>query len=74
MCGKAAVPIVYGFPGSVDVFEGAERGELVLGGCIVSDVNPTDACLTCGHEWRAQRERSRRSTSFVSEDGPEWPS
>jgi hypothetical protein len=42
------VPIVYGFPGS-ELAEDAEEGLVVLGGCCVSEADPTRACLDCGH-------------------------
>jgi hypothetical protein len=40
------VPIAYGFPGP-EMFEAAERGEIVLGGCTVDAGNPTRSCQ-CG--------------------------
>ncbi|GAA3959253.1 hypothetical protein GCM10023085_47050 [Actinomadura viridis] len=33
-CGGAAAPVLYGLPGP-EMFEAAERGEIVLGGCEV---------------------------------------
>ena len=42
-CGSHAVPIVYGMPG-FDLFEAANRGEVVLGGCIVDDDLPIWRC------------------------------
>ncbi len=42
-CGTALVPVVYGYPGG-SLFESAERGEVVLGGCEVSDHQPAFAC------------------------------
>ena len=32
-CGQKMVPIVYGLPGP-ELFERAERGEIILGGCM----------------------------------------
>src|ERR671914_177334 len=32
--------------------EAAGRGELVLGGCLVSFDAPDRACVNCGHEWQ----------------------
>ncbi|NDA80184.1 MAG: hypothetical protein EBX92_03455 [Actinobacteria bacterium] len=46
-CGKA-VPILYGFPGE-DARRLVERGEAVLGGCVISmPPMPTHRCLRCG--------------------------
>lgn len=42
------VPIAYGYP-TYKTFEQARRGEVALGGCIVSDDDPKWACATC-HE------------------------
>lgn len=52
-CGSRGVLIVYGMPGP-DLFEAAERGELLLGGCVVTDDNPTHGCAA-GHEWKVRR-------------------
>lgn len=45
--GERFVPIVFGYP-LPETFEAAERGEVVLGGCIVSDDDPKVACAACG--------------------------
>ena len=51
-CGsRAAVPIVYGLPGR-ELEKAAERGELVLGGCMVSFDAPDQACQDCGGAWQ----------------------
>ncbi len=43
---KAGVPVLYGLPtrGSA---EAAERGELVLGGCVLTDDDPPRCCTEC---------------------------
>jgi hypothetical protein len=47
-CGSTnTVKILYGMP-THEAFEAAERGEIVLGGCCVSDTNPTRHCKDCG--------------------------
>lgn len=48
-CGGRAVPILRGYP-SPDAFDAADRGEVVLGGCIVTDDDPAFACtgFDCG--------------------------
>ena len=47
-CGSVkVVRILYGMP-SHETFEAAERGEIALGGCCISDRDPTWRCLECG--------------------------
>ncbi|MEI2729157.1 MAG: hypothetical protein V9E85_08590 [Candidatus Nanopelagicales bacterium] len=45
-CGKKLVPVLYGYPDSED-FEEANRGEIVIGGCMVGDFDPVLACPRC---------------------------
>ena len=47
-CGATGepLPIVFGYP-TDELFEQARRGEVVLGGCIVSDDDPEFACAIC---------------------------
>lgn len=40
------VCVVYGYPSS-ELMEAAMKGEVVLGGCIVADDNPSHKCLNC---------------------------
>lgn len=42
--------IVYGMPGP-ELFEAAERGEVLIGGCVITGDDPTHGC-TAGHEWK----------------------
>jgi hypothetical protein len=44
--------IVYGLP-SLELADAADRGEIVLGGCIVEDDNPNRECRRCGAQWSA---------------------
>ena len=46
-CEGDLVPIVYGLPGP-ELFAAADRGEVLLGGCIVSDSDPRVQCRECG--------------------------
>lgn len=57
-CGAVAgVPIVYGLPGR-EAFEAEQRGELVLGGCVIEEGAPTHQCVECGERWgREDREQ-----------------
>ena len=57
MCGSAGVlPIVYGLPGD-ELAWAADRGEVVLGGCIIESDAPTRECTVCGHAWRPDEEQ-----------------
>src|SRR3712207_2600740 len=51
-CGREeSVPIVWGMP-SGDLFELAERGLVVLGGCLLDPAgNPEWSCRACGLDW-----------------------
>ena len=42
-CRERMVPIAYGFPGP-EMFEAAERGEIILGGCTIDAANSTHSC------------------------------
>lgn len=48
-CGSRAVPILRGYP-SPEGFAAAERGEVVLGGCVIAHDDPHFACVgvDCG--------------------------
>ena len=50
-CGALApmLPIVFGFP-MADLFEAEQRGEIVLGGCVVDVEDPTHRCSACGRD------------------------
>lgn len=57
-CGSGDVlPIVYGLPGP-GLRQQAENGEVVLGGCVVSDDSPVWYCNHCGHRWGSFAEES----------------
>lgn len=64
-CGeKTSVRIVYGLPHG-ELMVRAERGEILLGGCIISPDQPTRACTTCRSEWAVGRDRSTSAMSDV---------
>ncbi len=53
-CGtNHVVPIAYGYPSS-ETFEAAQRGELMLGGCMVGVGNPTHHCKACEAQFRPE--------------------
>jgi hypothetical protein len=45
-CGGTLVPIVYGLPGP-EAAEAANRGEIALGGCMVTGDDPQFQCAAC---------------------------
>lgn len=51
-CGGRPIPIMYGYPANAKAaFEAAERGELVIGGCVIDDDNPIWSCGDCGERY-----------------------
>ena len=50
------VPIVYGMPGA-DLEEQEQRGEVILGGCVVTDNDPDLCCKDCGREFHKEEGR-----------------
>jgi hypothetical protein len=49
-CEGDLVSIVYGYP-SQEMVESADRGEILLGGCFVSDNDPQFRCKNCGRQY-----------------------
>jgi hypothetical protein len=49
-CEGDLVPILYGYPGQ-EMLEAAQRGEIVLGGCMVGEDDPQYRCGRCGRTW-----------------------
>ena len=52
-CGSGStIPIVYGYPGA-DLVQQVERGEIALGGCVVTGEgsDPNRRCRACDWEW-----------------------
>jgi hypothetical protein len=46
-CGSTdAARILYGYPSS-EMFEASERGEIILGGCLVGPESPAYECRAC---------------------------
>lgn len=56
-CGaKTVARILWGFPYLTEALEkDMEAGRVVLGGCCVSDDDPTWSCTTCGAEIHKER-------------------
>ena len=49
-CGGWAVPVVYGYP-CIEHADAVLRGEVVLGGCAVTDRMPDWSCPGCGRQF-----------------------
>jgi hypothetical protein len=51
-CGsnENVIPIIYGYPGP-ELREAAERGEVFLGGCVMTGDDPLWYCKACGRKW-----------------------
>jgi hypothetical protein len=49
-CGGKGLGIVYGLP-SLELAEAADRGEVVLGGCVIGDEDPNRHGVLCSSEW-----------------------
>jgi transposase-like protein len=47
---EQVVPIIYGYP-SEELFEAADRGEVKLGGCVVTGDDPQWFCKSCDYSW-----------------------
>ncbi len=55
-CGTDKVlPIAYGYPGP-DLAAMARRGEVVLGGCMITGNDPTHVCQKCGHRFKLPKD------------------
>ncbi len=65
-------PIMYGYP-MFEAFEAAERGEIILGGCVVEMGNPDYGCLDCEFRWSKgslTKEAITKVRFKVVENGP----
>ena len=57
-CNKTNIAtIFYGYPGNMKALEKPlEKGEIVLGGCIITGNDPEWSCNECGHRWGNYKE------------------
>ena len=60
---NAVVPIMYGYP-SHETWEKRDRGEVKLGGCMATDVDPDYHCNECKYEW----ERGKPNDGHYAEE------
>ena len=80
-CGfsDAVVPVGYGYP-APETMKAAERGEIILGGCVVGDIDPRHACRRCRvyfDFWRPERAAGVMAQRGWIEEGDDercrWP-
>ncbi len=70
------VPIEYGLP-PIEIAPQADRGELVLGACCVSDGDPTWHCFACGADfghYKLDDDRRFESMEETPQTAPSRPS
>jgi len=62
-CGGRLLPIEYGYPGP-SMMDTYDRGEIALGGCVVTDRDPDLQCYGCQQRFFSDElRRHSRSTS-----------
>ena len=50
-CGSDNISsIIYGYP-SPELLDKAARGEVSLGGCVITNYDPNKKCNVCGKSW-----------------------
>jgi hypothetical protein len=52
---QSRVTFVNGMPG-LELAEATERGQVVIGGCVIFDDQPDYRCGSCGHGWCADEQ------------------
>ena len=62
-CSAELVEIVYGMP-SYGLFEAAERGEVVFGGCCISGDDPKYRCKKCDIDYSRDLKKSYKPERF----------
>ena len=62
-CSAGLVEIVYGMP-SYELFEAAERGEVVIGGCEVIGDGPKYHCKNCNIDYSRDLKKSYKPDRF----------
>ena len=59
-------PIMYGYP-APEAWEALERGEIILGGCMVFPHQEDYGCLDCNHRWSLDSLPAMLLRKYVSE-------
>ena len=71
-CNKEGIAeILWGYPEDVEsIKEELDRKEIVLGGCLVTDHDPTWECNECNHRWGyADHNDENKTDSFDYDKG-----
>ncbi len=72
-CGsERVVRLVYGYPGP-DLRDQARRGEVGLGGCLISEHDPSWGCADCGVRIHHERHRGSADDDGDEEEVEEEP-
>ena len=64
--------ILYGYP-TLEAFEAAERGEIILGGCKIYEGQPDYGCFDCDYRWSLEFLPATAIKKFrfkIKENGP----
>lgn len=64
------IPIVYGLPGD-GMFRDAEKGRVILGGCVIHEGAPTQQCEECGKESGGLKFRSSYGGGLNENEEPQ---
>ncbi|MBQ3476078.1 hypothetical protein IJH26_01030 [Candidatus Saccharibacteria bacterium] len=66
--GENLIEIIYGMPGP-ELFEAEERGEVILGGCCVSDDDPKYRCKKCDIDYSRDLKKAFKPDHGIELDG-----
>lgn len=58
------VPLLWGFPDEESLVL-ADQGEVILGGCVMSNGSNDRQCRSCGHQWQSSLFPQNERTSTV---------
>lgn len=64
ICHSPVLDIVYGEP-NLDIIEKARRGQLIVGGCCVSEQDPSWGCPKCGSVYKNIADEWNRREPFI---------
>jgi hypothetical protein len=65
-CGKqSGIPFVHGEVSNSEVIAQAERGEIAMCGCALSETYPDWHCPACSHRWRARGTKAKKKSNDV---------
>lgn len=65
-CGEKLLEIIYGMPGP-ELFEASERGEVILGGCCISENDPKYRCNKCKLDYSSNLKEAHKVEEWIDE-------